>query len=58
MYVCVSKSKKCFFEKLSVICFLVTSVLRFALLPYYRRIDVFYMSCKGYYSRKVQNLIL
>ena len=38
-YVCVSRSKKCsFFWKFEVLCFLVTSVLRFALLPYHRRI--------------------
>ena len=31
--------KKCsFFGKFGVVCFLVTSILRFALLPYYRRI--------------------
>ena len=28
----------CFFEKLGVLCLLVTTVLRFALLPYYRRL--------------------
>ena len=33
--------KKCwFFGKFDVLCFLVTSVLRFALLPYYQRIMV------------------
>ena len=38
-YVCVSGGKKCsFFGKFSVFCFLKTSVLRFALLPYYRRV--------------------
>ena len=38
MYVCVSGGKKCsFFGKFSVLYFLVTSVLRFALLPYYQR---------------------
>ena len=37
-YVCVSRVKKhSFFEKFAVLCILVTSVLRFALLPYYRR---------------------
>ena len=37
--VCVSGSKKCsFFGKFGVICFLVTLVLRFTLLPYYRRL--------------------
>ena len=29
-----------FFGKFDVLCFLVTSVLRFALLPYYQRIDI------------------
>ena len=28
----------CFFGKFGVLCFLLTPVLRFALLPYYRRI--------------------
>ena len=33
--------KKClFFGKFGVVCFLVISVLRFALLPYYRRIVI------------------
>ena len=37
-YVCVSGSKKClFFGKFGEFCFLETPVLRFALLPYYRR---------------------
>ena len=36
--VCVSGGKKCsFFGKFGVLCILVTSVLRFALLSYYRR---------------------
>ena len=40
-YVCVSGgSKYSFFGKCGVLCFLVTSVLRFALLPYHRRINV------------------
>ena len=35
-YVCVSGGKKCsIFGKFGMLCFLVTSVLRFALLPYY-----------------------
>ena len=35
---CVSGGKKCsFFGKFGVLCFLETPVLRFALLPYYRR---------------------
>ena len=38
MYVCISESKKCsFFEEFGVLCFLPTSVLRFAFLPYYQR---------------------
>ena len=37
-YVCVSGCKKCsFFGTLGMLCILVTSVLRFAFLPYYRR---------------------
>ena len=37
-YVCVSGGKKCmFFRNFDVLCFLETPVLRFALLPYYRR---------------------
>ena len=37
-YMCVSVDKKClFFEKFALLCFLVTSVLRFSLLRYYRR---------------------
>ena len=36
--VCVSGGKKClFFGYFGVLCFLETPVLRFALLPYYRR---------------------
>ena len=43
MCVCVSGGKKySFFGKFGVLCFLVTPVLRFALLPYCRRIDVAY----------------
>ena len=38
-FLCISGGKKClFFGKLGVPCFLETPVLRFALLPYYRRI--------------------
>ena len=37
--VCASGSKKClFFGNFGVLCFLETPVLRFALLPYYRRV--------------------
>ena len=37
-HVCVFGGKKCsFFGKLDVFCFLATPVLRFDLLPYYRR---------------------
>ena len=39
-YVFVSGGKKCsFFGKFCVLCFLVTSILRFALLPYHRRYE-------------------
>ena len=35
---CVSGGKKClFFGKFGVLCFLVTAILRFVHLPYYRR---------------------
>ena len=56
-YVCVSGGKKCpFFRKFDVLCFLETPVLRFVLLPYYRRNDnltwfpflirlIFFFSC-------------
>ena len=38
-HVCVSGGKKClFFGKFGVLCFLETTVLRFVLLPYYRRL--------------------
>ena len=41
MCVYVSGGKKCsFFGKFGVLCFLETPVLRFALLPYYRRPDI------------------
>ena len=37
--ICVSGGKKClFFGNFDILCFLETPVLRFALLPYYRRI--------------------
>ena len=40
-YVCVSGGQKCsLFGKFGVFCFLVTSVLRSALLPYYRRVQI------------------
>ena len=42
-YVCVSRGKKClFFGKFGMLCFLETAVLRFALLPYYRRFKLFF----------------
>ena len=41
-YVSLSGGKKCqFFGKFGLLCFLVTSVLRFALLPYYRQTKTF-----------------
>ena len=43
-YVCVSEGKKCcFFAKFGVLCFLEKSVLRFALLPYYRRVIIWFL---------------
>ena len=40
-FLCVSGGKKCsFFAKFGVLCFLETPVLRFALLPYYRRYHI------------------
>ena len=41
MYVCVSGGKKClFYGKVGALCFLETPVLKFVLLPYYRRYRV------------------
>ena len=46
MYVCLLGGKKClFFVKFGVLYFLETPVLRFALLPYYRRCQ-----CGKYYA--------
>ena len=43
-FVCVSGGKKCSsFGKFDVLCFLVTPVLRYALLPYCGRIDHTYI---------------
>ena len=43
MYVCVSGGKKfLFFGNFGVLCFLETPVLRFAILPYYRRYMIFF----------------
>ena len=51
---CVSESEKCsFFGIFGVLYFFVTLVLRFALLPYYRRIRGF---GSGYYSLKKKKL--
>ena len=56
-YVCVLGSKKCsFFGKFSLPCFLVTSILRFALLPYYRRIALFEQTLLAMHVVK-QNLL-
>ena len=48
--VCVSGDKKClFFGKFGVLCFLETPILRFTLLPYYRRIALpVYARCNKY----------
>ena len=41
MYVCASGGKKCwFFGKFGVLCFLVTPVLRFSLLPFDLRFEI------------------
>ena len=41
MYVCVSGGKKClFYGNVGALCFLETPVLKFVLLPYYRRYRV------------------
>ena len=46
-HACVFGSKKCsFIRESGVLCFLVTSDLRFALLPYYRRYDSFEIPMK------------
>ena len=57
--VCVSEGKKCsFFEKIGVFCFLVTLVLKFALLPYYRQNKDFFFEGKSIHvkSRRKINL--
>ena len=37
-YMCISGGKKClFFGKFCMLCFLVNSILRLAILPYYRQ---------------------
>ena len=47
-HLCVSEGKKCsFFGEFGVLCFLVTPVLRFTLLPYYRRIVVVMLAVAG-----------
>ena len=44
-YVCVSGGKKCLFSgNFGVLCLLETPVSRFALLPNYRRFDLFLLS--------------
>ena len=39
-YVCISGKKGWFFGKCGVFCFLETPILRFATLPYYRRVQL------------------
>ena len=57
-YVCVSGGKKCsFFGKFGVLCLLETPVLRFALLPYYRRFIVARFATKQYMDEKTLILI-
>ena len=49
---CLSRGKKCsFFGKFGLLCFLETTVLRFALLPYYRRNDVSKWCLFFYYTK-------
>ena len=45
------------FGKFVVLCFLVTSVLRFALLPYHRRIDCRILCFRSASYNKIQRLI-
>ena len=47
-YFLPSGGKKClFFGKFGVFCFLETPVLRFALLPYYRRMEkILFLRCR------------
>ena len=60
MHVCVSGGKKCLlFENFSVLCFLKTPVLRFALLPYSRRIDQKWAKCESLHhcTKLIQDLL-
>ena len=67
-HVCVRiRGKKCsFFGKFGVLCFLETPVLRFALLPYYRRKSetLFFFVCSGgglpkqYWNSDADHLLL
>ena len=43
-YVCVSGGKCLFFGKFGVLCFLETTVMSIALLPYYRRSEFLLIS--------------
>ena len=55
--VCVSEGKKCsFFEKFGVLCFLVTSILKFALSSYYRRLHAFYSPRKHQKWKRLSNI--
>ena len=56
---CTSEDKKCsFFGKFDVLCFLETPVLRFALLPYYQRLDKWFLWAQNHNSIKNQGLNL
>ena len=59
-YVCVSEGKKCSFsEKFSVLCFLVTSILKFTLSCYYRRLHasvLFYSPRKHQKWKRLSNI--
>ena len=49
--------KKCsFFGKFGVLCFLETSVLRFALLPYYRRGVTWYLDWRKVTNKKLEHI--
>ena len=55
-YVCVSGGKKClFFGNFGVLCFLETPVLRFALLPYYRRYIGSYFGQENQINKNLNN---
>ena len=55
--VCASEGKKCwFFVNFSMLCFLVTPVLRFVLLPYCRQIHLFRCNSNAIAKKAIINL--